>query len=223
MTYIIVNQAEDVQEMELQILLEKLFQKSLQKSPDIHELNAEGKNSIGIEKVKDFQKEMLFKPFEEKIQVGIIKEAQKLTSQSQNALLKTLEESSDSTIYILCVNNEKNLLPTILSRGKTLYPTSTKENSTNTGVGEQILQMDLLEQFQTIEKYSKEKDSSLELLNEIEEVFREKLELEIKNGNIDGSKKFLTLLKIVEDSREKISSNCNKRLVLESMIIQLNA
>lgn len=210
--------------MELQTLLGKLFQKELKASPDIHELTAEENKTIGIEQVKSFQKEMYFKPFEEKIQVGIIKKSHKLTHQSQNALLKTLEDSSDTTIYILCVNNEKNLLPTIRSRGKILYPQSNPdEDSLNTGVGEEILEMDLVEQFENIEKHSKDKDSALNLLNEIEMKYKKQLELEIKNGNIDGSKNSLRLLKVIEDTREKVNSNCNRRLVLESMIVKLKA
>jgi hypothetical protein len=80
-----------------------------------------------------------------------------------------------------------------------------------------------LEQFNTIEKYSKDKDSSLAFINSLEERFRKRLELDIKNGNIDSSQKNLSLLKTVQKSREKISANCNRRLTLEAMVVELNA
>jgi DNA polymerase III, delta subunit len=46
----------------------------------------------------------------------IIEQAQLLTIEAQNALLKLLEEPPAGTILILAVDNEQNLLPTIRSR-----------------------------------------------------------------------------------------------------------
>ena len=225
MTYIMVGKSKEAQKLHLQALFKKIYGKDMQKSTDIHVLDSGEKNSIGIEEVKEFQKTMMFKPFEEDIQVGIIMEAEKLTVQAQNALLKTLEETSEYSIYILCVDNERNLLPTIRSRGKVIY--SPKELSSLNVIAENknqdILDMDLLEQFNIVEKYSKDKISSLELIDDIESVFKQKLELDIKNGNIDSSKRNMGFLKIIQNSREKISANCNRRLTLESMMVQLNA
>lgn len=225
MTYIMVSKSEEAQKLQLQALLKKLFKKDIQQSPDIHILDPLEKNSIGIEEIKVFQKEMVYRPFEESIQVGIISQSQKLTTQAQNALLKTLEDTSKYSIYILCVDNERNLLPTIRSRGQVIY--SAKELNTLDSVidneNKDILDMNLLDQFNIVEKYSKEKSSSLELINDIERLFKEKLELDIKNGNIDSSKRNMGFLKIIQNSREKISANCNRRLTLEAMMVQLNA
>lgn len=220
-----VSKSEEAQKLQLQALLKKLFKKDIQQSPDIHVLDPLEKNSIGIEEIKGFQKEMVYRPFEESIQVGIISQSQKLTTQAQNALLKTLEDTSKYSIYILCVDNERNLLPTIRSRGQVIY--SAKELNTLDSVIENenkdILDMNLLDQFNILEKYSKEKSSSLELINDIERLFKEKLELDIKNGNMDSSKKNMGFLKIIQNSRDKISANCNRRLTLEAMMVQLNA
>jgi DNA polymerase III delta prime subunit len=223
MTYIIVNKSKDSQKEQLKILLKRIFNKDLKESPDIHVLNPEKENSIGIEEVKELQKAMKYKPFQEEKQVGIILQAEKLTTQAQNALLKTLEETTETSIYILCVNNERNLLPTIKSRGIVIYSFSQIEKTTVEEDLENFLDLDPLEQFNTIEKYSKDKDSSLAFINSLEERFRKRLELDIKNGNIDSSQKNLSLLKTVQKSREKISANCNRRLTLEAMVVELNA
>jgi DNA polymerase III delta prime subunit len=223
MTYIVVNKSKDSQKEQLKILLERIFNKELKESPDIHVLNPKKENSIGIESVKELQKTMRYKPFQEEKQVGIILQAEKLTTQAQNALLKTLEETTDTSIYILCVDNERNLLPTIKSRGIVIYSSSQIEK---TKVEEDLgdfLELDPLEQFNTIEKYSKDKDSSLAFINTLEERFRKRLELDIKNGNIDSSQKNLSLLKTAQKSREKISANCNRRLTLEAMVVEVNA
>lgn len=218
MTYIFVgSKKEDFSEF-----VNKIHGKEVEKSPDVHILDSTEKNSIGIEEIKDFQKEMMYKPFEEEKQIGIIKEAEKLTPQAQNALLKTLEDSPDTSIYILFVDNERNLLPTIRSRGKIVYSKFRKEIETDDSIKD-ILNIDLLKQFETVEEYSKTKEKSLLLISSIEEVFKNKLELDIKNGNIDSSKKTLSSLKLLQESREKISANCNRRLTLEAMFIHLNA
>jgi len=223
MTYIIVNKSKDSQKEQLKILLKRIFGKDLKESPDIHVLNLEKEDSIGIEDVKELQKTMRYKPFQEEKQVGIILQAEKLTTQAQNALLKTLEETTDTSIYILCVDNERNLLPTIKSRGIVIYsPTQIEEIKVEEDL-DSFLDLDPLEQFNTIEAYSKDKDSSLNFINTLEEIFRKRFELDIKNGNIDSSQKNLSFLKTVQQSREKISANCNRRLTLEAMIVELNA
>jgi DNA polymerase-3 subunit delta' len=53
--------------------------------------------------------------------VFIIDEAELLNLNSQNALLKTLEEPPESTIIILVTSNESALLPTIRSRGQRVF------------------------------------------------------------------------------------------------------
>jgi len=94
MTYIIAHKKELLQKQELKRLLIQLFGKEISDSPDIHLLNPEDKNSIGIEEVKELQQSMRFKPFQEEIQVGIILNAQKLTQSgtkfNAKKVLKTL-------------------------------------------------------------------------------------------------------------------------------------
>ena len=228
MTYIIAHKKEQLQKQELKRLLVQVFGKEISNSPDIHILNLEDKDSIGIEEVKELQQSMRFKPFQEEVQVGIILNAQKLTHQAQNSMLKTLEDSS-SSVYILCVDNEKNLLPTIRSRGVILYPKREEKGEAEVPVDksdienvmETFFDLSPIEQFNIIEEYSENKEYSLTFINALEETLREQLELDIKNGNIDSSQRNLEFLKIVEKSREKISSNCNRKLTLEAMIMQL--
>ncbi len=225
MTYIIVGKSKVGQNITLQKNLKRFFKRDMESSPDIHILNPEEKSSIGIEEVKNFQKEMIYKPFEEKYQAGIILEAEKLTPEAQNALLKTLEDPSEYSLFFLCVDNEKNLLPTIISRGQVLYsPEEIEQQESNVKNIEDIFELDdIVEQFNLIEKYSTERELTLEFINSIENIFRSRLELDIKNGNIESSKKNKDSLNVIQESREKIFANCNRRLTLEAMFIRLNA
>lgn len=58
---------------------------------------------------------------EEGHRVIFIEEADRMTPQAQNALLKSLEEPDKHTYFILTSVSEKGLLPTILSRTGKLY------------------------------------------------------------------------------------------------------
>lgn len=226
MTYILVEKKEDIEKKNLRKFLGEILKKNisiqeLEMNPDIHNLEIVEKSSIGIENVKKLQKEMMYKPFQESKQVAIIYHSQMLTHEAQNSLLKSLEESSDYSIYILCVDNEKNLLPTIRSRSRIVYTQiiGDQENDSITD----IFEKDLVTQFSQIEKFSETRDSAQDFINAVENGIKAKFETNIKNGSIDGSKKNLEALKIVQKSREKITGNCNRRLTLESMIVQLGA
>lgn len=226
MTYILVEKRRDVEKKNLRAFLSKIFKKEismedLETNPDIHNLENIEKNSIGIEEVKELQKEMIYKPFQEKKQVAIIHDAQKLTHEAQNSLLKALEESKSYSIYILHVDNERNLLPTIRSRSRIVYTQPGKSEDIDNLTD--IFEKDLVTQFAQIEKFSESRDSANEFINAVENGIKERFETNIKNGNIDGSRKNLEALKIVQNSREKIAGNCNRRLTLEAMLVQLNS
>lgn len=53
--------------------------------------------------------------------VVVIEEAERMTPQAQNALLKSLEEPDSRTYFLLTAASEKGLMPTILSRTSRLF------------------------------------------------------------------------------------------------------
>ncbi len=58
----------------------------------------------------------MIKPYSSPYKIYIIDEAQKLTLQAQNALLKTIEEPPAYAVVMLLADNPDALLPTISSR-----------------------------------------------------------------------------------------------------------
>lgn len=89
---------------------------------DLHILECEeGKKNISITQVREMIKALSLSSFLNSYKIGIIKEADKLSVEAQNALLKTLEEPRDKVVLILIAENETSLLPTILSRGQKIY------------------------------------------------------------------------------------------------------
>ena len=60
--------------------------------------------------------DIMVKPYSRPYKVYIIDEAEKMTEQAQNAMLKTIEEPPEYAVILLLTVNAKLLLPTILSR-----------------------------------------------------------------------------------------------------------
>ena len=86
----------------------------LENSPDYISIEPEG-SSIKIAQIRKLQTDVLVKPHSE-YKIYIINKAEKMTVESQNALLKTLEEPPAYVIIILITSNKNSLLDTIKSR-----------------------------------------------------------------------------------------------------------
>ena len=85
--------------------------------PDIITLAHEKPNTIGVEDVRgQIVNDVAIKPYSGKWKIYIINEAEKMSVQAQNALLKTLEEPPAYVVILLLTSNSSMLLETILSR-----------------------------------------------------------------------------------------------------------
>lgn len=87
--------------------------------PDVKVLDM-GSKSIGINDILGIIDDIYTKPYEGDRKVIIIKEADKITVQGQNAILKTLEEPPEDATIIMLTSNSGALLDTIQSRCQTL-------------------------------------------------------------------------------------------------------
>ena len=89
--------------------------------PDVFIIEPEGSSSsIRIEKIRDIIYQASLKPYEARKKIFIINDAEDMTDEAQNALLKVLEEPPENHILILIASNISGLLPTVLSRCKVL-------------------------------------------------------------------------------------------------------
>lgn len=75
-----------------------------------------GKLSLGVGDVREGLSQLNTLPYEGGYRVWVIADAEKLTDEAQNALLKTLEEPPRRTVIVLVTCQESALLPTVLSR-----------------------------------------------------------------------------------------------------------
>ena len=83
-----------------------------------------GKKNIGIAQIREFIKNLNLTSFLNSYKVGIIKNAQMLSLEAANSLLKTLEEPKDKVVIILLTSAIDKLPQTIVSRSQVInfYP-----------------------------------------------------------------------------------------------------
>lgn len=84
-------------------------------NPDYMQIEPEGK-IIKIEQIRQMQEKILEKPIISNKKVYVIKDADLMTKEAQNCLLKTLEEPPSYIVIILVLSNESKILNTVKSR-----------------------------------------------------------------------------------------------------------
>lgn len=85
--------------------------------PDVRVTRTE-KLSIGVEEVRELVRTSALAPVGDRWQVMIVEDADRLTEQAANALLKAIEEPTERTVWLLCAPTVEDVLPTIRSRAR---------------------------------------------------------------------------------------------------------
>ena len=83
--------------------------------PDVRVTRTE-KLSIGVDEVRDLVRSSALAPVGQGWQVMVVEDADRLTDQAANALLKAIEEPTERTVWLLCAPTVEDVLPTIRSR-----------------------------------------------------------------------------------------------------------
>ena len=85
--------------------------------PDVIWVTHEKLNSIGVDDIREQINDTIqIKPYSSAYKIYLVDEAEKMTVQAQNALLKTIEEPPAYAVLVLITTNPEVFLPTILSR-----------------------------------------------------------------------------------------------------------
>ncbi|GAA2131920.1 DNA polymerase III subunit delta' [Nocardioides bigeumensis] len=82
------------------------------------------KLSIGVDDVRELVRRAALAPIGARWQVLVVEDADRLTDQACNALLKAIEEPTDRTVWLLCAPTTEDVLPTIRSRCRHLALTT---------------------------------------------------------------------------------------------------
>lgn len=86
--------------------------------PDVYTVT--GNKSIGVDEIRDIIERSFVRPYSSRYNIFIIDKAHTMTTEAQNAILKTLEECHQDNIFLLLADSAASLLPTIRSRAQVL-------------------------------------------------------------------------------------------------------
>lgn len=109
-------------------------------------INEEG-SAIKIEQIRNMQVKIAEKPINSNYKVYLINDAELMTQEAQNCLLKTLEEPPEYVVIILITSNENKVLNTIKSRCMKLYFNNLDKNNVKKVLIEQFEMKDINDSF----------------------------------------------------------------------------
>lgn len=178
--------------------------------PDILIIEQEEKQSIGIEQTSQIMNWAFTRPFQSPNKIIFIMNADILTIESQNNLLKIAEEPPVFTHIYFIVENHKNLLETIISRSLVINNREEKqsklsehaENFLHSGHIEKVLLVDTLAKL-----------TSKELM-----LFLDEIMSALRENNIQLH--FKTIEKLFE-FKKLVKQNVNKKLILMNLVMSL--
>lgn len=190
---------------------------------------AEDKKLIAIEQVRELIREINIKPRISDKKVIWIKEAQSLSPEAQNALLKTLEEPPSYSQIILTVDHPNNLISTVLSRciikNLNLSARINLDSKEYEEYKSEFLELLSLETGAKIDWVTenknrlKDRNDVITLLNYWEAVLRDKMLDAVKNnGEPEVWKEKLQFLQTV---KSYIQLNANVSLAIETLLLNI--
>ena len=185
---------------------------------------------IKIEQIREMQRKIAEKPIISDKKVYIINDADKMTTEAQNCLLKTLEEPPEYITIILICSNENNLLSTIKSRCTRMYfePIEINEvkkyikginiskdinenilNLSQVSIGKAIKLVENQSLYENIEKLLEDltKKDLIDIIKMSEEIYKSKEEIEsiLEYMNVvalELSKKNIKYIRFIETIEE---------------------
>lgn len=176
-------------------------------NPDIFILNQD--TGWTIESVRQIKHFISQKPFNHSNKIIIIYQADNLNSESQNAILKTLEEPGNDNYLILTTSKPSKLLPTIISRCQAVkLKNKPKTISENCFLITHQIKKDLL----TSETISKDKNQVLPFLENQLKIYQNLL---IKNPSSDNSHTIQRILKTIA----MIEANVDPKSALDFLFL----
>ena len=206
---------EEVRKQKAADLLELYFLRL--NSPNTLVIQAEeGKKNIGIDQVRTIKGFLYTDPQGSTHKAVVILNAQLLTVQAQNALLKVLEEPPTYGILILTSKSYSSLLPTVMSRCKQIRLNTQIVNQTEVTFNE-IISVPVGERFLYVEKLSQmEKE---ELISTFEGwVYQIRGDM-LKEISYNPKLAIESIMKAKSDIE---NTNINGKMVLEWLFITLS-
>lgn len=176
-----------------------------------------GETSLGIEEMRNMQKSVFLTPVKGSKKAIILEDAQTLTIEAQNALLKILEEPPAHVLFFLSTTSTDSLLPTILSRCSLVKLQEDSQDLTPEQITvleedvQLLLSSSIAIRLSLAEKIANQKDLISVWLSQAIHYLRSKMLEDVDvNAHLTGS------LQNLQDAYRLITTtNTNPRMVLE--------
>lgn len=208
-------------------------------------------NSIKIEQIREIQRKVVEKPIISNQKVYIIDNSDKMTTEAQNCLLKTLEEPPKYITIILIGTNENAFLSTIKSRCTILrfkdIPQHKIEEYLDTqqiyfkdkrilkacggSIGKALEIKDRQEEYESIHEFIENlaQENIIDIFQKTQILFnsKEKIQDILQYINIlllemaKENYKYSECIEIVEDTKKRLQSNANYDMTIDNMLLKM--
>lgn len=208
-------------------------------------------NSIKIEQIREIQRKVVEKPIISNQKVYIIDNSDKMTTEAQNCLLKTLEEPPKYITIILIGTNENAFLSTIKSRCTILrfkdIPQHKIEEYLGTqqiyfkdkrilkacggSIGKALEIKDRQEEYESIHEFIENlaQENIIDIFQKTQILFNSKERIQdiLQYINIlllemaKENYKYSECIEIVEDTKKRLQSNANYDMTIDNMLLKM--
>jgi len=189
--------------------------------------------AIGIDEIRGLQKNLSLKSFDGKLKTAIINNAQNLTIEAQNALLKTLEEPPKNSQIILTAPNAESLLPTIISRcqivelpHKSQISLTKKEFTSHFDFLVTVLNASIGKRLQKIEELNPAKDRlkaiewiEIQIITARQALIDNLVLPKSRSEKTPAPRQLLAVIKSLQQARRYLQANVNVRLTLDNLVL----
>ena len=183
----------------------------------------EGKAGIGIEQIQTLQQALKLSHQLSPRRYVLINQADSMTTEAQNSLLKVLEEPPRATTIILIATQPEQLLPTVRSRCQEINFTPTELPALDAAaqqIVEQLDQLSLLNKLQLAAKLA-DSDQREAFIAALGQQLRRNLRAAAQHSNRNLVKRVRHQLAAVERLQLQLAANVNSRLALEGLVLEL--
>lgn len=193
---------------QIQTLLNTLNQNLSPNNPDIFLVDQV--SGWGIDTIRKIKHFLSRKPFQHQNKIILIKQAENLTPESQNSLLKILEEPGLNNYFLLVTAKPFSLLPTVISRCQTIrFHSDTSPDPAQ----KLLLPTDNLQKnLELSDKYSQDKEAILPFLENQLYLYHQKL-------LSDPSPTLTRLIQKLLKSIKMINQNVDPRSALDYFLL----
>ncbi len=194
--------------------------KNLEVSPFDRVVLTSEEGNIGVSDVRTFTRQLTLTPSHGKLLAGIITDAHRLTTEAQNALLKTIEEPSPKSIIFLETASPDLVLPTISSRCQIILLEG----------GEQYAKDDLSQCFNIVEQMKKvsvgERIKMIDKIASDREAAKTWVELSIAathqslHEHPQSMRESARMLRRLLAAQKQLAANVTPKLVLDNVFLE---